>query len=165
MLNFLSNAENTRAYRQCKGMCHMINKRFTQKLTLSCFCYSCILLLLHTKLLEFTQLIMMDVLHHHNIMVNVLHIQSVFWCTDINPFNVSHLKIVFWHADPILSFTNQAKHLSLHVVSNTIFSVFRSIMWKWHGFTFVNINHLWIFWCWHWHDCIYNGGFGWLMSQ
>ena len=60
------------------------------ELTLSCFCWNGVLLLLHTKLLEFSQLIMMDVLHHHSIMIDVLHSHNMFWCTDFNDFNVLH---------------------------------------------------------------------------
>ena len=158
MLWFLSKTEITSARRQDKVMCHVINKQFTQKQMLSNFCWSYVLLLLRIKLLEFTQLIIMDVFHNHGIMMNNLCSQNVFWCTDINHLKVLHRKNIFWHADQFSPSQSQKKYLLLHAFEKTIFSVFRSIMQKWHGFTFVNGNLLQRFWCWHWHGCIWNGG-------
>ena len=58
--------------RQHKVTNHVINKHFTWKLMLSHFCCSNSLSLPQTKFLELTQLIIIDVLHHHIIMMDSL---------------------------------------------------------------------------------------------
>ena len=73
----------------------MINKRFACELTLSCFCCSRALLLLHMKFLEFAQLTITDVLRRHDVIIDVLNIQNVFWCTENNHFNVLCRKNMF----------------------------------------------------------------------
>ena len=94
---------------------------------LLCSCFSIVLLLLSIKLFDFTQL--MDILCHHNVMMDVLHIHNEFWCTYFNAFNDLCRRSMVWYIDPTLFFIWE-KYLLLHTITKSIFSVFYSITEK-----------------------------------
>ena len=136
MLCFLSNTESASLRRQHKVTCHAINKRFAHELTLLCFCWSYVLLLLCMKLLEFAQFLIMDVLHHHEIMMDIFHSQNIFWHTDKNPFNVLYRENMF--DTPTFTQSNKA-HL-IACLYKAIISVSRSIMLMFHDNSWVVRN-------------------------
>ena len=89
-------------------MHHIINKHFASELILSYTCCACVLILLHIKLFDIIQLILLDVLYHYKNMVDFLHSQKK-WCTNINAFNILHRQNIFLCTDPILLFVSHNK--------------------------------------------------------
>ena len=101
------------------------------KTNIAIFYCSYVLLLPHIKFIEFTQLVMMDFLYHHDVMIDVLCSQNIFWCTNLNLFIFSHSKNVFWYAN---------LYILSHAVTKSIFSVSRSMTRKFCDNAWVDSN-------------------------
>ena len=162
MLHFLSKTESASVYRQHEIMFHTINNRFAWELTLSHSWCSCVLLLLHMKLFVFTQLIMLDGLNHHNVMMDVLCSQNMIWNTNLNTLIFCIIRACFSTRTYFFSSRNEAKCLLLHAALKPIFSVLCSIIRKWHDYAWVDRNALWKNWHRHWR-CVWNVGWDRLM--